>query len=53
MYPGHWATVKGDAPAVINADTGERVSFAELDRGSNRLANLLHARGLRAGDHVS
>jgi len=53
MYPGHWAKVKGDAPAVINADTGAVLSWRELDRRSNQVANLLRSRGLRDGDHVA
>ncbi|MFN2166148.1 MAG: AMP-binding protein, partial [Anaerolineae bacterium] len=53
MYPGHWAKVKGDTPAVVNADTGTAMSWQELDRRSNQLANLLRSRGLNEGDHVA
>lgn len=35
------------------AATGEVVTYSELDAASNRLAQLLHARGLRFGDHVA
>ena len=53
MYPGHWSTVKPDSPALIHAATGEEVSWLELDNRSNQVANLLQARGLKPGDHVS
>jgi fatty-acyl-CoA synthase len=53
MYPGHWATVKGDTPAVINADTGAVLTWRELDRRSNQAAHLLRSLGLGVGDHVA
>jgi len=53
MYPGHWATVKPHADAVINATTGAKLSWQELDQRSNQVAQLLYARGLRPGDHIS
>ena len=53
MYPGHWSKVKPDTPALINAATGEEVSWLDLDNRSKQVANLLRARGLKPGDHVS
>ena len=53
MYPGHWATVKPHADAVIDATTGAKLSWQELDQRSNQVAQLLYARGLRPGDHIS
>jgi acyl-CoA synthetase (AMP-forming)/AMP-acid ligase II len=35
------------------ADSGEVVTYAELDERSKRLAQLLHADGLRPGDHIA
>lgn len=35
------------------ASTGEVVTYRELDERSNRLAQLLWARGLRPGDHIA
>ena len=35
------------------AGSGEVVTYADLDAGSNRLAQLFHARGLRFGDHIA
>jgi fatty-acyl-CoA synthase len=53
MYPGHWSTVKPDAAAVTHAATGIHLTWSELDRRSNQIANLLYAQGLRPGDHVA
>jgi fatty-acyl-CoA synthase len=53
MYPGHWAQVKPEAAAAINATTGERLSWADLDAASNRIANWLADHGLVPGDHVA
>ena len=53
MYPGHWATVKPHADAEFDATTGAKLSWQELDQRSNQVAQLLYARGLRPGDHIS
>ncbi len=53
MYPGKYARETPDKPAVIMAGDGEQVTYSELDRRSNRLARLWHARGLRPGGHVA
>ena len=53
MYPGHWATVKPTTPAVIDAASGEQVTWLELDQRSNQVARLLESLGLGVGDHVS
>ena len=34
------------------AETGQQLTYTELDERSARLAQLLHAAGLRPGDHV-
>ena len=39
--------------AVVMASSGERLSFAELEAGSRRLAHLLRDRGLEGGDHMA
>ena len=53
MYPGKWGIECPEKPAVINAATGESLSYGELNKRSNRLAQLLWARGLRPGDHIA
>ena len=53
MYPGNYATTRARQPAVIMANTGEVVTYAELEARSNRLAQFLRARGLRRLDHYA
>ncbi len=53
MYPGAHAKTQPDHAAFIMASTGETVSYAELDRRSNRLAHLLRANGLQRLDHFA
>ncbi|NPC97334.1 acyl-CoA synthetase [Nocardioides sp. zg-DK7169] len=52
MYPRTHALAHPDKPAVV-METGEVVTYAELEQRSNQLARLLRARGLRPGDQVS
>ena len=53
MYPGKHVVSRAEQPAFIMAETGEAVTYAELERRSNRLAHLLRARGLRRLDHYA
>lgn len=53
MYPGHWAKICPDKPAIIHSQTGERVTYKTLNDRSNQLAQLMWFQGLRRGDHVS
>lgn len=53
MYLADHARLTPDKPAMISADTGEQVSFAELDARSNRFARFLQGRGLTRGDHIA
>ncbi|MDQ8726901.1 AMP-binding protein [Bradyrhizobium sp. LHD-71] len=53
MYPGIHAKARADQPAIIMAQTGETVSYAELEARTNRLAHLLRNRGLRRLDHFA
>ncbi len=53
MYPGHWAQVHPDKPAVINTLTGAEQTYAQLNNRSNQLAQLLWDKGLRHGDHIA
>ncbi|HKP62563.1 MAG TPA: AMP-binding protein [Polyangiales bacterium] len=51
MYVGYWAARSPHAPALIGEQG--RLSFAELNARSNRLARLLRERGLRPGDTLA
>jgi long-chain acyl-CoA synthetase len=53
MYPGLQATVRPHQPAFIMAQGGETVTYAELERRSNRLAHFLRASGLGRLDHYA
>lgn len=53
MHPSHHARTTPDKAAIIVAETGETVSYAQLDAASNRAAHLFRAAGLKAGDTVA
>jgi len=53
MYPGLQATIRPRQPAFIMAQSGETVTYAELERRSNRLAHFLRASGLGRLDHYA
>jgi long-chain acyl-CoA synthetase len=50
--PATYVATDPDRPAVITS-AGAVVTFAELEARSCRLAQALHAHGLRPGDHVA
>ncbi|MGN6500832.1 MAG: acyl-CoA synthetase [Tsuneonella sp.] len=50
MHPVNHAQSRPDHPAIIMAATGETMTFGELDAAANRMAQLLRARGVNAGD---
>jgi long-chain acyl-CoA synthetase len=52
MHPGTYLEARGEEPAVIMS-SGAVVTYRELDARSKQLAQLLHDRGLRPGDHVA
>ncbi|NKI18720.1 acyl-CoA synthetase [Spongiibacter sp. KMU-166] len=52
----HISTTAQTAPnklAFCIAETGESVSYAELDHASNRIANLFRSLGLQKDDHIA
>jgi fatty-acyl-CoA synthase len=53
VHPSVHGRETPDKPALIVAETGETVSFADLDRRSNRAAQLFRAKGLKAGDTIA
>ena len=52
-YPGTIAEQWPERAAVIDADSGEVMTYGMLNAGSNRLAQFWLAMGLRRGDHVA
>src|SRR5437763_290364 len=53
MYPGTYAAEAPDRVAAVMADTGETLSYGDLERRSVQLAHVLHQAGLRPGDVVA
>ncbi|CAN5542124.1 acyl-CoA synthetase [soil metagenome] len=53
MHPTIHAVTHPDKPALIVAETGEALSYAELDGRSNRAAHLFRGEGVRPGDTVA
>jgi len=52
FHPSCHARTRPDAIAMVVADTGEMLSYRQLDEGSNQVAQLLRARGLQPGQHI-
>ncbi len=52
-YFGDHALKNPDRPAVISAGTGTVLTYRDVDERSNRLAQHLHALGLRRGDRIA
>ena len=53
MHLTQLAREHGDKPAVIMGESGATLSYAELERQSNKIAQLFRSRGLRPGDHIA
>ena len=53
MHPSVHARSNPDKPAIIVAETGEAISYGELDAASNRAAQLFRAHGLGHEDVVA
>jgi fatty-acyl-CoA synthase len=53
MYPGKHAAETPHKVAATLADTGESITYGELEGNSVRLAHVLHDAGLRRGDAVA
>ena len=49
----YYAAETPDRPAYILANSGETVTYAELDRRSNQIAQLLRDSGIERGDHIA
>ncbi len=53
MYPGTYAESMPDRLAAVMHETGETITYRELNERSIRLARLLHETGLRPGDTIA
>jgi long-chain acyl-CoA synthetase len=53
MHPSVHARTHPDKPAVIMATSGEVITYAELDRRSNQVAQLIRARGIQSGETIA
>ncbi|MFV0276636.1 MAG: AMP-binding protein [Parahaliea sp.] len=53
MHPRTYALTNPDKPAFIMADSGETVSYGELEDNANRIAQLFRKSGLGNGDHIA
>ena len=53
MHPLHHAAATPERPAIVLADSGETMTYAELEARSNRAAQLFRASGLQRGDMVA
>ncbi len=50
---GYWAAQQPEKVAVVNSDTGDSLTYSELNKRSIRLARLFRDNGLVEGDHVA
>ncbi|MBW8753209.1 MAG: AMP-binding protein [Sphingomonadales bacterium] len=53
FHPSCHARTQPDHPAMVIADTGEVLTYRQLDEGSNRFAQLLRSLGLKPGDRIA
>jgi long-chain acyl-CoA synthetase len=53
MHIFHHAASQPDTAAVIIAETGQQISFAELEARSNQIAHLFRAHGVQRGDAIA
>ena len=53
MHPGELAEKFPDKPAVIIAETGETITYREMNDASMRASRLFRSLGLKRGDHVA
>ena len=53
MHPYIHARNQPDKAAFVMADSGDSLSYAQLEDRSNQVAQLLHGLGLVAGDHIA
>lgn len=53
MHPYKHAETAPDKIAYLMADTGEKVTYGQLDERSNQIAQLFRSKGLKKGDTIA
>ena len=53
MHPKHFAQSHPDKPAYIMANSGEAVTFKQLNERSNQIAHLFRDNGIQPGDTIA
>ncbi|HAQ24174.1 MAG TPA: acyl-CoA synthetase [Acidimicrobiaceae bacterium] len=53
QYPGRWAAEDPDRPAIVMAESGDSMTFGELDAEANRISHLFRGLGIGPGEHVA
>jgi long-chain acyl-CoA synthetase len=53
MYAGEYAKTRPDDPAIVMANSGEVLTFAQYEAAANRMAHLYRDLGLKRTDHVA
>jgi long-chain acyl-CoA synthetase len=53
MHPGSIAAATPDKLAYVMADSGQQITYAELEASSNQGAQLFRSLGLKRGDHIA
>jgi long-chain acyl-CoA synthetase len=53
LYPGAVAQRTPDHPAIIMAESGATLTYAELDEAANRYSKVFAGAGLKAGDGLA
>jgi fatty-acyl-CoA synthase len=53
MHPREHARRQPNRPALVVVDTGEQLSYAQLEARANQLAHLFRREGLAAGDRIA
>ncbi|MFT4256889.1 MAG: acyl-CoA synthetase [Pseudoxanthomonas sp.] len=53
LYPGGYLGQFPDKPSIILAESGERLSYAQLHSFASRMARGLQGLGLNPGDHIA
>jgi len=48
-----WAKELPDRPAVVMTESGQSLTYRELDQRSNQFAHALRAAGIRRGEHIA